>query len=221
MTTLNAIKRDAGTNDISLLGHSLNYVAPDLRGTLDEGLDDAYWASIRDEVREHVRVHIRGGVHALVGGRERIETDEEWEYNEKHRNAVRKAGQRGRYDDETLTERTRRINAVKDAVRKAITDRAKEKAAQKAARLHYRLWGTLPWDTRQSVLDGSFDTIQTVEVDHDNARTDQQEANREQAHHAYRLEIKRIGFLEQLDGVSYDDLRIEAERQLQLSLNAA
>ena len=220
MITLDDMLKDAGTNDVSLLGHSFIYVDPNYVGTLDGGLHEKHWARIRDQVREHIRAHLRGGVHALPDGRERIETDEEWDYNEKHRNAVRKPVRKGKYDDETLTQRTRKINEVKAAVRKAATARAKEKAARKAARLYYRLWGEAPWDTRQSILDGSFSVVEKPEVDHDNARENQKQANDEHAHEAYLREIERIGFLEQLDGAIYNDLRAEAERQLQLVLDA-
>ena len=72
----------AGTEDRDLLWHSLNQVEGGYQVVDEEdALDAIAWNSFRDAVKEHVRLHHRGGVHAIPGGGEYIETDEEFAYN--------------------------------------------------------------------------------------------------------------------------------------------
>ena len=206
MVTLWQMMREAGTSDPGLLGHSLLRVNPAFRWLQTMGSEpvqyvyEVDWRRIKADVIEHVRLHIRGGVHALPGGEEWIETDEQFKFNKRIRQNVMWAVRAGKYDSETLTMRNRRISAAVAQANQALTYGNKEKierAGRKWARLKFRLWGIEPWETLQEVVSGTVRSpaIQP-DVDHDNARENQKRANREQAEKAYGLEIARIAALE-------------------------
>ena len=206
MVTLWQMMREAGTSDPGLLGHSLVRVNPGFRWLQTSGpepvqyVDHVHWQPIKAEVIEHVRLHIRGGVHALPGGEEWFETDEQFNFNTRMRKNVMWTVQAGKYDSETLTVRNRRINSARVQVDNAMrsgTAAKIERAGRKLARLRFRLWGIEPWKTLQEVISGDVaDLVFQPDVDHDNARENQQRANREQAEKTYGLEIARIAALE-------------------------
>ena len=210
MVDLAQMLRDAGTSDVELLGHSMVKLSPNFGANWKETpgpepvkyVLDADWQSIKAQVTEHVRLHIRGGVHALPGGGEWIETDEQFKFNKRIKQNVMWAVRAGKFDGETLTMRNRRISAARVYAANAFTDGNKakiERAGRKLARLHFRLWGTEPWKMFQEVLKGNVtDFAIKPDVDHDNARENQQRENRRQAELAYELEIVRIAALDRL-----------------------
>ena len=151
---------------------------------------DDDWESIEVEVAEHVRLHLRGGVHALPGGDEWIETDEQFAFNTRIRKSVMWAVKAGKFDRETLTMRNRRMSAAVAQAENAWSDGNKakiERAGRKLARLKFRLWGIEPWKTMTMVLAGKAGVKVKADVDHDNARENQQRANREHAQKVYDL----------------------------------
>ena len=206
MVDLVQMLREAGTSDVELLGHSIVRVEPKFTWLRTSGPEPIQYVEFRDwlyiktEVIEHVRLHIRGGVHALPGGDEWIETDEQFNFNKRIRANVMWAVRAGKFDSETLTMRNRRISSARVYAANALKHGGKDKierAGRRLARLKFRLWGTEPWETFREVVSGeAAEFIPTPDIDHDNARENQQRANREQAEKAYGLEMERIATLE-------------------------
>ena len=79
---------------------------------------------------------------------------------------VDRASKAKKYANEDLSMRQRRINEVKHWVSEAWAGRYDEgKAIRKAAFLYNRLWNTPPWDTRNAILEKTFDVEQEIVVD--------------------------------------------------------
>ena len=175
-----------------------------------------------DLYQDYRIIRSRGGVHALPGGKIRIESREESDFNYPIIQAAKRDA--GRYDNETLTMRNRRIANTRLYVKDVWAGKRGEihRAARRAARLYYRLYGTPPWVTRNAVLDHTFDVDIKPDVDHDNARANQERENRQHAQSVYDRELERI---EQLIRLGYAteneaaDLREKAKAALDQIVN--
>ena len=167
-TTLWEAMAYVGTGDPDLLGHSIRFVEatyhPDYGGpavVFDENqrTPTAPWEMIDDDVREHVHLHNRGGVHAVPGGLEYIETDEEFVYNGRIRHLAEplkvptpKAGFSSYVSEH--------IDPVRAEVEKALRSDDQGYIATSIDTLaiwNNVFWNQTPWHTRTSVLDGSAD----------------------------------------------------------------
>ena len=141
-----------GTDDIDWLTHGIGRISdpPPPVWTDDGRLDVTVWDEIKDKVKEYVDLRKRGGVHALPGGQERIETDEEFAYNSRIERFVRRQQDAGKYRSETLDQRLAAINIARQNVLIGESGAVDDLAA-----LNFRLWGKPPWQTRQDVFAGT------------------------------------------------------------------
>ena len=165
---------------------------------------------------DYVIVKSRRGVHSLPGGKIRIESKEENDLNWRVSRQVDRASKAKKYATEDLSMRQRRINEVKYWVSEAWAGRYDEgKAIRKAAFLYNRLWNTPPWDTRNAILEKTFDVEQEIVVD--DLREQNRSENRMYAESFYQLEMKRIEALVkygiQTDPVKLNALRSEAAKK--------
>ena len=167
-TTLWEAMAYVGTGDPDLLGHSIRFVEatylPDYTGpkvVFDENqrTPTLPWHLLDDEVRAHVHLHNRGGIHAVPGGLEYIETDEEFAYNGRIRHLAEPL--------KPLTPKTsfsgyvsEHIDPVRAEVAEALKGGDPDHIAMSIATLaiwNNVFWNQTPWHTRTSVLDGSAD----------------------------------------------------------------
>ena len=132
----------------------------------------------------------------------------------------------GKFDRETLTDRNRRLSAAVAQAENAWSDGNKakiERAGRKLARLKFRLWGIEPWKTMTMVLAGKAAVKVKADIDHDNARENQQRENREHAKEAYQKELERIRAMQRYGvepegDLGYDYLRNRAKEALDKAL---
>ena len=160
---------------------------------------------------DYLIVKSRRGVHSLPGGEIRIESKEENDLNWRTSRHVDRTVKSGKYKNEDLSMRQRRINEVKHFVSEAWAGRYDiNKAIRKAAFLYCRLWNTPPWDTRNDILGKRFNVEQEIVVD--DLREQNRSENRMFAESSYQLELKRIKALVKY-GIETDPDKLDALRK--------
>ena len=160
---------------------------------------------------DYLIVKSRRGVHSLPGGNIRIESREENNLNWRTSRHVDRTVKAGKYRNEDLSMRQRRINEVRHWVSEAWAGRYDiNKAIRKAAFLYNRLWNTPPWDTRNDILEKTFDVSQEIVVD--DLREQNRSENRMFAESSYQLELKRIEALVKY-GIQTDPDKLGALRR--------
>ena len=169
-----------------------------------------------DLYSDYLIVKSRRGVHSLPGGKIRIESKEENDLNWRTSRHVDRTVKAGKYKNEDLSMRQRRINEVKHQVSEAWAGRYNiDKAIRKAAFLYQRLWNTPPWDVRNNILEKRFDVSQEIVVD--DLRELNRSENRMFAESQYQLELKRIEAILkygiETDPAKLASLRVEAREK--------
>ena len=161
--SLQQMMADAGTTDIKLLAHCINAVAP-AGPVLLEDFPASVWAGIKEDVAKCVSDHgDRYRVHALPGGKEYIESDEEYAYNRRIAYAVDRYAATKAYGEETQAVRVQRMNDAREGVAMALDRDCPDNADQLAAAtdrlafINYEYWNTAPWETKRKVEDGTAD----------------------------------------------------------------
>ena len=148
-----------------LFFHCVRIVAPAFDGFVDkEGFvtdeptaPESIWNDIRDAVKERVRLEKRGGIHYGPDG-EHIDTDEEFAYNRRIKKQLAKQVTAGEFLDDGWFAIKESVNAAQRSVASEIEGGTDLDAVlDHLALLYLAHWGHQPWNTRQAVLDGTFD----------------------------------------------------------------